>query len=56
MSELNVRIVKLEPMQVVSFLGFGESPEELAWGKLLPLGNRKRTVGGSRKTSAVWIQ
>ena len=31
MSDLEVRIVKLEPMRVVSFLGFGESPEELAW-------------------------
>jgi len=36
MSELDVRIVPLEPMHVASFLGFGESPEDLAWGKLLP--------------------
>ncbi|MEA3327937.1 MAG: GyrI-like domain-containing protein [Chloroflexota bacterium] len=34
MSELDVRIVKLEPMRVASFLGFGESPEELAFEKL----------------------
>ena len=34
MSELEVRIVQLEPMQVASFLGFGESPEMLAWEKL----------------------
>ena len=35
MSDLEVRIIKLEPMRVVSFLGFGESPEELAWEKLI---------------------
>ena len=35
MSDLEVRIVDLEPLRVASFLGFGESPEELAWGKLL---------------------
>lgn len=35
MSELDVRIVKLEPMRVASFWGFGESPEEKAWDKLL---------------------
>lgn len=34
MSKLNVRIVTLEPIHVASFLGFGESPEDLAWGKL----------------------
>jgi len=34
MSELEVRIINLEPIRVVSFLGFGESPEELAWEKL----------------------
>jgi DNA gyrase inhibitor GyrI len=34
MSELDVRIVKLEPMLVASFLGFGPSPEEQAWKQL----------------------
>jgi DNA gyrase inhibitor GyrI len=34
MSELEVRIVKLEPMRVASVWGFGESPEGEAWGKL----------------------
>ncbi len=34
MSDLDVRIVKLGPMRVASFLGFGPSPEELAWKKL----------------------
>jgi DNA gyrase inhibitor GyrI len=35
MSELDVRIVKLEPMRVASTVGFGPSPEELAWQKIL---------------------
>jgi DNA gyrase inhibitor GyrI len=35
MSELDVRIVKLEPMRVASTVGFGPSPEELAWHKIL---------------------
>jgi DNA gyrase inhibitor GyrI len=34
MSDLDVRIVKLEKMRVASFLGFGPSPEEEAWNKL----------------------
>jgi len=35
MSELDVRIVKLEPMRVASTVGFGPSPEDLAWQKIL---------------------
>lgn len=35
MSELEVRIVKLEPIQVASFSGFGKNPEDIAWEKLL---------------------
>lgn len=35
MSELKVRIVKLEPMRVASVYGFGESPEREAWEKLI---------------------
>ena len=42
MTDMEVRIVKLEPMRVASALGFGEHPEGLAWDKLLswakPLG------------------
>lgn len=34
MDNLDVRIVELEPMLVASYLGFGESPEVLAWEKL----------------------
>jgi DNA gyrase inhibitor GyrI len=35
MSELNVRIVKLEPLRVASVLGYGKEPENLAWKKLV---------------------
>jgi DNA gyrase inhibitor GyrI len=35
MSELNVRIVKLDPMRVVSAYGFGPSPEMVAWQNLV---------------------
>jgi DNA gyrase inhibitor GyrI len=35
MSELNVRIVKLEPIRVAAALGYGASPEVEAWGKLV---------------------
>ena len=34
MSDLDVRIIKLEPLRVASFQGFGEQPEEQAWQKL----------------------
>ena len=35
MSELKVRIVRLEPMRVAYASGFGESPEGEAWDKIL---------------------
>jgi DNA gyrase inhibitor GyrI len=34
MDELEVRIVKLEPMRVASVWGFGKEPETEAWAKL----------------------
>jgi DNA gyrase inhibitor GyrI len=34
MSELDVRIVRLDPMRVAMSHGFGPSPEEIAWNKL----------------------
>ena len=34
MSELEVKIVKLEPMRVISFHGFGEEPENIAFQQL----------------------
>jgi DNA gyrase inhibitor GyrI len=35
MSNLDVRIVNLEPIRVVSFHGFGREPEHAAWQKLV---------------------
>ena len=35
MSDLEVRIVQMEPMRVASALGFGASPEPEAWSKIL---------------------
>jgi DNA gyrase inhibitor GyrI len=34
MSEMDVRIVRLEPVRVAAVLGFGASPEGLAWDKM----------------------
>ncbi len=34
MSELDVKIVKLDPLRVICFNGFGEGPEQMALGKL----------------------
>jgi AraC family transcriptional regulator len=34
MNDLDVRIVRLEPIRVVATYGFGESPETIAWDKL----------------------
>jgi DNA gyrase inhibitor GyrI len=49
MSDLEVRIVQLEPMRVASFLGFGESPEELAWEKLIPWAKAKGLLDDREK-------
>lgn len=35
MEHLDTRIIRLEPMTVVSALGFGPQPEILAWDKIL---------------------
>jgi DNA gyrase inhibitor GyrI len=35
MDELEVRLVTLDPMRVASVHGFGESPETIAWEKLM---------------------
>jgi DNA gyrase inhibitor GyrI len=45
MSELNVRIVKLEPMRVVSTAGFGQGPEGQAWDKLQAWLEKKGLMG-----------
>ena len=34
MSEINVQIVKLEPMRIISAYGFGPQPEDIAWKKM----------------------
>jgi DNA gyrase inhibitor GyrI len=34
MNKLDVKIVKLEPMRVICFNGFGEGPEDVALGKV----------------------
>ena len=41
MSDLEVRIVDMEPMRVASALGFGETPEPLAWNKILAFAEAK---------------
>lgn len=41
MSELDVRIVKLEPMRVASALGFGTEPENQAWEAILDFAKAK---------------
>ncbi len=41
MTKLDVRVVKLPPMRVASFIGFGESPEMLASQKLNDWANPK---------------
>jgi AraC family transcriptional regulator len=44
MSEMDVRIVRLEPMRVAAVLGFGESPENLAWDKMTTWLNATRLL------------
>ena len=41
MSEIEVRIVHLEPMRVASAYGFGEQPETIAWEKILDWAERE---------------
>jgi hypothetical protein len=41
MSDLDVRIVEMEPIRVASALGFGETPELLAWNKILAYAKAK---------------
>jgi effector-binding domain-containing protein len=35
MTEVDIKIVRMEPMRVACAHGFGESPEHEAWGKIL---------------------
>ena len=41
MREFEVRIVQMEPMRVASAHGFGTTPEEQAWGKILAFAEAK---------------
>jgi effector-binding domain-containing protein len=41
MSDIEVKIVELEPMLVASAHGFGTSPEEQAWNKILAFAEAK---------------
>jgi effector-binding domain-containing protein len=41
MTELEVKIVRLEPMRVACTLGFGASPELIAWDKILAFARLK---------------
>ena len=51
MGKLEVRIVKLEPMRVISLYGFGSSPETQAWDKLVAWAKAKGLWedGGTRR-------
>lgn len=49
MNELNVRKITLEPMRVASAYGFGSSPEEIAWGKLLDWAKSKGLLGADNR-------
>ncbi len=45
MDELDVRIVKLEPMRVICVNGYGASPEEQAWNKIIAWAKAKGLEG-----------
>ena len=49
MNELSVRIIKLEPMIVASASGYGESPEPIAWEKILQWAGDRGLVGEGKK-------
>jgi len=49
MEKLNVRIVTLEPMRMASFLGFGPSPEDIAWKQLLSWAKPKGLLSNLEK-------
>lgn len=35
MKDTNVEIIKLNPMKMISFYGYGQEPEDIAWEKLI---------------------
>jgi AraC family transcriptional regulator len=44
MGDLEVRIVQLKPMRVAYALGYGPSPEMIAWGKILSFGEARELL------------
>lgn len=44
MSEIDVKIVRLEPMRVISAYGFGSQPEPIAWEKILDFAKEKGLI------------
>jgi effector-binding domain-containing protein len=46
MSEIEVRIVQLEPMRMLSAYGFGTEPEGIAWQKLSAFVKEKGLMSG----------
>lgn len=42
MSELDVKIVNLEPMRMISAYGFGSNPEGIAWEKTLAFAEKHK--------------
>lgn len=49
MNDLEVRIVTLPSMRFMCFNGFGESPEGVAWGKLITWAKKKGLFNASRR-------
>jgi effector-binding domain-containing protein len=47
MSEIEVRIVKLEPMRMISSFGFGPEPEGIAWEKIIAFGRKNNLFMGA---------
>lgn len=44
MSEIEVRIVELEPMRMISSYGFGSQPEGIAWEKIIAFGRKNNLI------------
>lgn len=49
MNDLDVRIVRLEPMRVAAAHGFGANPEDIAWDKTLAFAKSKGLLGGDAR-------
>ena len=47
MSQQEIKIVKLDPMRVASFHGFGSEPETMAWDKLSAWAKKKGLEDGT---------